>query len=283
MVRKVRYLISLIKKTGTKYLVDPGAEVSIVRPTRSDLSFCSFERLLFTANHSPIATFGNKPILHLGVNQKFTWIFVVADVKYNIIGADFLSYFSINVNFVKNCFEFGNKSIPLVFQTVSKIEYPVSFISSNKFSDVLFKFLEVTQSRDKLNKVNHKITHKIIFQGYLVSARVRQLLPEILKCAKTKIEEMLEAGIIRRSNSPFVSALHMVPKSSATGNTFRSCGDYRQVNKGTIPDQYPVPNIQTLLPRLGGSSIFSKVDLVKAYHQIPMVEDSISLTACKIL
>ena len=91
------------KKTGTKYLVDTGAEVSIVRPTRSDLSFRSFERPLFTANHSPIATFGNKPItLHLGVNQKFTWIFMIADVKYNIIGADFLSYFSINVNFEKN-------------------------------------------------------------------------------------------------------------------------------------------------------------------------------------
>ena len=152
------------RKTGTKYLVDTGAEVSIVRPTRSDLSFRSFERPLFIANHSPIATFGNKPItLHLGVNQKFTWIFMVADVKYNIIGADFLSYFSINVNFEKNCFEFGNKSIPLVFQTVSKIEYPVSFISCNKFSDVLLKFPEVTQSRDKLNKVKHKITHKIIF------------------------------------------------------------------------------------------------------------------------
>ena len=134
------------KKNGTKYLVDTGAEVSIVHPSRSDLSFRSFKHPLFIANHSPIATFGDKPItLHLGVNQKFRWIFMVADVKYNIIGADFLSYFSINVNFEKNCFELGNKSIPFVFQTVSKIEYPVLFISSNKFSDVLLKFPEVTQ------------------------------------------------------------------------------------------------------------------------------------------
>ena len=82
------------KKTGTKYLVDTGAEVSIERPTRSDLSFCSFKLPLFTANHSPIATIGNKPItLHLRVNQKFTWIFMVVDVKYNIIGADFFVLF----------------------------------------------------------------------------------------------------------------------------------------------------------------------------------------------
>ena len=89
---------------------------------------------------------------------------------------------------------------------------------------------------------------------------------------------MLEAGIIRCSNLPFASALHMVPKTSATGNTFRLCADYHQVNKGTIPNQYPVPNIQTLLHRLGSSSIFSKVDLLKAYHQIPMDEELISLT-----
>ena len=83
---------------------------------------------------------------------------------------------------------------------------------------------------------------------------------------------MLEAGIIWRSNSPFASVLHMVPKTFASGNTFRLCGEYCQVNKGTIPDQYPVPNIQALLHRLGGSSIFSKVDLVKAYHQIPWMK-----------
>ena len=57
------------------------------------------------------------------------------------------------------------------------------------------------------------------------------------------------------------------------------CGDYRQINRGSVVDKYPVPNLQTLFHRLGGSSIFSKVDLVKAYHQIPMDEDSIALTA----
>ena len=46
-------------KTGTKFLVDTGAEVSIVRPTRIDQSFKSYDRSLFAANHSPIATYGN--------------------------------------------------------------------------------------------------------------------------------------------------------------------------------------------------------------------------------
>jgi len=116
-----------------------------------------------------------------------------------------------------------------------------------------------------------------------VLRRVRQLTPEKFKCAKKEIEKLLQVGIIRRSNSPFALALHMVPKSTASGNTFRLCGDYHQVNRGTIPDKYPVPNSQTLLYRLGGYGIFSKVNLVKSYHQIPMDESSIPLTAIATL
>ena len=73
-------------KTGTKFFVDIRAEISIVRPTRIDQSFKSYDRSLFAANHSPIATYGNKPLtLQLGSQQKFSWIFIVADVKYNIL------------------------------------------------------------------------------------------------------------------------------------------------------------------------------------------------------
>ena len=122
-------------KTGTKFLVDTGAEVSIVRPTRIDQSFKSYDRSLFAANHSPIATYGNKPLtLQLGSQQKFSWIFIVAYVKYNIIGSDFLTHFGMTVNFNKKCLVFENtKSIPLIFQMASKVDYPISFVSENKF------------------------------------------------------------------------------------------------------------------------------------------------------
>ena len=71
----------------------------------------------------------------------------------------------------------------------SKVDYPISFVSENKFSDVLLNYQEVTCPRDKLNKVKHKVTHKIVFEGYPCSVRVRQLSPEKLKCAKQKIDE----------------------------------------------------------------------------------------------
>ena len=75
----------------------------------------------------------------------------------------------------------------------------------------------------------------------------------------------------------------MVPKQTATGGTYRLCGDYRQLNKMTIEDKYPIPNAQTLFYRLADATVFSKIDLVKAYHQIPMDQSSIPFTAITTL
>ena len=105
-------------KTGTKFLVDTGAEVSIVRPTRIDQSFKSYDRSLFAANYSPIATYGNKLLtLQLSSQQKFSWIFIVVDVKYNIIGSDFLTHFGMTVNLNKKCHQKHSVNFLDGFQT----------------------------------------------------------------------------------------------------------------------------------------------------------------------
>ncbi len=61
--------------------------------------------------------------------------------------------------------------------------------------------------------------------------------------------------------------------------SWHPCGDYRCLNAVTILDRYPLPNMQSLNDRMGGSTVFSKIYLVKAYHQIPIAETDIPKTA----
>jgi hypothetical protein len=75
---------------------------------------------------------------------------------------------------------------------------------------------------------------------------------------------------------PGQSALHIVPKED---NGWRPCGDYRALNSRTIPDRYTVRHIHDYSHQLFGCSIFSKIDLVRAYNQIPIHSDDIQKTA----
>ncbi|GKB83085.1 putative reverse transcriptase domain-containing protein [Tanacetum coccineum] len=85
-----------------------------------------------------------------------------------------------------------------------------------------------------------------------------------------------DKGFIRPSSSPWRAPVLFVKKKDGS---FRMCIDYRELNKLTIKNPYPLPRIDDLFDQLQGSQYFSKIDLRSGYHQLRVHEDDIPKTA----
>lgn len=98
---------------------------------------------------------------------------------------------------------------------------------------------------------------------------------EKIEVQKT-IDDLLAQGIIKPSDSPYASPIVLVRKKNGE---LRMCVDYRALNKITIRDHFPLPLIEDCIEYLGGKTYFSTIDLKSGFHQVPMDEESVKLTA----
>nr|KYP41166.1 Transposon Ty3-I Gag-Pol polyprotein [Cajanus cajan] len=103
-----------------------------------------------------------------------------------------------------------------------------------------------------------------------------RMSPSELAELKKQLEELLEKQFIRPSVSPWGAPVLLVKKKDGS---FRLCVDYRQLNKFTIKNKYPLPRIDDLMDQLRGATVFSKIDLRSGYHQIKVKAEDIQKTA----
>ena len=113
-------------------------------------------------------------------------------------------------------------------------------------------------------------------RAYPIAQRLRPTSPRDRETIRVQVQEMLEYGAIRPSQSPWASPVVLVGKKD--GET-RFCIDYRKLNEVTVKDAHPLPRISDLLESLRGSCYFTTLDAAKGYWQIPMDPASIEKTA----
>lgn len=150
-----------------------------------------------------------------------------------------------------------------------------SLVPNSTIAKILSDFPEAVGLEQQTKSTITDVYHHIITKDPPVAERPRRLSPEKLKVAKADFQRLVELGICRPSSSHRASPIHLAARKGG----WRICGDYTTLNSITVPDKYPVPNIQHFSANLFGKKIFSRIDLRKAYQQIPVVTENIPKTA----
>lgn len=293
---KSRRLFIICRKTGLRFLVDTGADVSVV-PATDDERRQESSLHLSAINHSSIKTYGTRLLdIDLNLGRSFKYHFIRADVGNPVLGADFLDDFGLVVDLKQrrlidsttHTSSTSLSSITLLDASshcatgsfakgdiVAGLRIAIDGVDT-AVASVLRKYPEILNPNFKTKDVRHSVLHHIQTVGPPVSARPRRLPAHKFKAVKEEFERMVAQGICERANSPWSSAITVVPKKNGE---WRPCGDYRALNAATIPDKYPIPHLQDFNQTIGKSSVFGSIDLNRAYHQIPVAPEDRNKTS----
>ena len=175
----VAYSILSIVLQACIFLVDTGAEVSAVPPTRIQHGRQPDGFSLQAANNTVISTYGNQSLtLDFGPCRTFRWVFVIADIKTPILGADFLQRYGLLVDVGHNRLVYATTHLSVHGIASSQPSLNLTMLpakASPEFQLLLSEFPGITQPSDYEQPVKHNVTNHIATTRPPVHACVRRL------------------------------------------------------------------------------------------------------------
>lgn len=263
------------------FLIDTGASVSLLPPTPGIHNIQP--KKLIAANGSKINTYGERLLtLNIGLRRNFRWNFIIADVKYAIIGLDFLTHHNINVSTRKGLLIDGETKLKQsVGRHRTNQSHRVTSISADnqKYEKLFKKYPNILPNASADHPAPSSaitVEHTIDTNGRPCHYRPRPLALQHQQPVKEALKKMLDDGIIRQSKSNWASPLHVVPKKPGS---WRLVGDYRYLNSVTVKDAYSLPYLQDFSSQLHGMKIFSRLDLKDAFFHVKIAEEDVPKTA----
>lgn len=174
-----------------------------------------------------------------------------------------------------DCFELNAHEKEVDLSHLNQEEKQAIQTLLKKFKGLIYK------DGDQLTNTD-SITHEIrTTTDQPMNAKLYRLPPKHEEEVRRQVQEMESQGIIRKSCSRYASPIVIVAKKidNSGKQKFRLCVDYRKLNDITIDDKYPLPNINSILDKLGQAQYFTSLDLAKGYHQIKVHPNDIPKTA----
>ena len=246
-------------------VLDTGSSISLINSQFAKKLRVKIDNLstkITTANNTHLNVFG-KSLIQLEIDRKlYTHEFLIANFKYPVlIGMDFLEKHNFMI-------DLKNKSLNQINLT-SNLLNQSSIVNEliNKYSLI---FNDNPSSPAKLEPMKIELTSEKCKSIVYRTSQTEDLI------ISQEVKKMLEQKIIRKSKSNFSFPVILVRKKD---NSFRFCIDFRNLNKVTIRDNFPLPRIDEMLNKLGDATYFSKLDCSSGYWQIPLSESDKFKTA----
>ena len=293
------------KNSQRWFLVDTGAAVTVFPRKWHKTGQLDGQRTLKTVSGSFIKTYGTATV-KFNFGKQYLHEAIIADVEEPIVGWDFITKFKLSINWDKDkCYLVDPKKphpqeLRLQKTDLSRLSLAVVDTSFKAYSQA--KCMEIAdtiqpipavyknllEKHSAIQKVNfttnpkHGVVHTIdTGDNHPCKAKLRPILADSpkFKDGRKSWAELEKLGIVEKikAGEPvhWSSPLHLAPKADGT---LRPCGDYRSLNDKTLLDHFPLPSLRHFADRLKSAKIFSKIDLLKSYHQIPLTDDSAAKT-----